>query len=331
MTAISSKAPPGTRALQKRTLDDRPAKVDRWFDRATGWAGLSVLVLLTLVGFFLLLQSREALQETGVWTFLTRIEWRTDTTPKRIGVLGLVSGTFLVAIVAVALAVPLSVGSALFISEYASPRVRRILSGVVDLIAAIPALLFGIWGFQFLSAQMLPVSQWLTDHLGWFPLFSTEEKASFSNSIFITSVVVALMVVPIITSVAREVFAQVPVGEKEAALALGSTKFGMIRTVVLPYGKGGIVGGTMLGMGRALGETMVAVMLLPQVPGVSVHILEYGGATISGFIANRAGSDAFTTSGLMAAGLVLFLITLGTNMVASVVVSRSRSGAGVEA
>jgi phosphate transport system permease protein len=138
------------------------------------------------------------------------------------------------------------------------------------------------------------------------------------------------MTLPIVASVVREVFAQTPPGEKEAALALGSTRWGMIRTVVLPFGRGGIIGGSMLGLGRALGETIAVALLLPQVPQISSHILQNGGATVSGFIARRAGGDDFTNSGLMAAGLVLFIMTLATNMIASVVVSRSRSGAGVD-
>ena len=188
-------------------------------------------------------------------------------------------------------------------------------------------------GFLYLSDKIVPISTWLTQNLGWIPLFKTEEDASLTGSIFIAGIVVALMVLPIITSVVREVFSQTPPGEKEAALALGGTRWGMIRTVVLPFGKGGIVGGSMLGLGRALGETIAVALLLPQVPqkiSESIHILQNGGATVSGFIANRAGADAFTTSGLLAAGLVLFIITLGTNMIASVVVSKSRSGAGVE-
>jgi phosphate transport system permease protein len=138
-------------------------------------------------------------------------------------------------------------------------------------------------------------------------------------------------VLPIIASVAREVFARTPPAEKEAALALGSTRWGMIRMVVLPYGRGGIIGGSMLGLGRALGETIAVSLLLPQIPELTWRVLENGGATVSGFIALRAGADEFTTSGLMAAGLVLFAMTLTTNMLASVVISRSRSGAGVEA
>jgi phosphate transport system permease protein len=237
----------------------------------------------------------------------------------------------LVASVAIFIAVPLSVLTALFITEFATLRHRKWLIGLVDLLAAVPSLLFGIWGFLYLSDKIVPVSQWLTDHFGWIPFFATDPGANLTGSIFIAGIVVALMTVPIISSVVREVFAQTPQGEKEAALALGSTRWGMIRTVVLPYGRGGIIGGSMLGLGRALGETIAVALLLPGVPELSVKILQNGGATVAAFIANRAGSDAFTTSGLMAAGLVLFVITLSTNMVASVVVARSRSGAGVEA
>jgi len=313
-----------------RVIVDDPSRADRSFNRVTMASGLFVLVLLTLVGLFLLLQSRDALEVTGPLQFLTRIEWRTDVQPPRVGVLGLITGTVLVALVAVAIAIPLSIGTALFITEYASAKGRKFLVALVDLLAAVPSLLFGIWGFLFLTDQVLPLSKFLTEHFGWIPLFATEPGADLSGSIFIAGIVVALMVLPIIVSVVREVFSQTPPGEKEAALALGGTRWGMIRTVVLPYGRGGIVGGSMLGLGRALGETIAVTLLLPQVPEVSRQILQNGGATISGFIANRAGADAFTASGLMAAGLVLFLITLATNMMASVVVARSRSGVGVD-
>ena len=318
------------RAHAPRIVVDEPSRADRRFNRITLIAGLSVLVLLTLVGVFLLVQSRTAIAESGVLRFLTRIEWRTDVHPARIGVLGLLVGTVLVALVAVTIALPLSVVTALAITEYAGARARKWLVGVVDLLAAVPSLLFGIWGFLFLSAKVVPLSRFLTDHFGWIPIFKTTPGASLTGSIFIAGIVVSLMVIPIITSVVREVFSQAPPGEKEAALALGGTRWGMIRSVVLPYGRSGIVGGTMLGLGRALGETIAVVLLLPQVPSVSARILQNGGATVSGFIANRAGADSFTVSGLMAAGLVLFLMTLATNMVASVVVSRSRSGVGVD-
>lgn len=316
-----------------RIVTEVPSAVDRRFNAVTMGAGISVLVLLLLVGGFLLIQSSDAISQTGILRFLTRTEWRTDVQPPAIGVFGLLTGTVLVALVAVFFAVPLSVFCALAITEYSTARRRKWLIGVVDLLAAVPSLLFGLWGFLFLSDKMVPISRWLSDNLGFIPFFHTEQNASLTGSIFIAGVVVALMVLPIITSVTREVFSQTPAGEKEAALALGGTRWGMIRAVVLPYGRGGIIGGSMLGLGRALGETIAVALLLPQVPqriGDSIHILQNGGATVSGFIANRAGADSFTVSGLMAAGLVLFIITLATNMVASVVVSKSRSGAGVD-
>lgn len=328
--AAASAPASAPRARVPRSVVDRPGRADRIFDGLSWSAGVSVLALLTTVGVFLLLRSREAIEPTGVWTFLTRVEWRTDVLPQRIGVLGLLSGTVIVAVIAVLLAVPLGVLAALFITEYSSARLRRVLVGLVDLLAAVPSLLFGVWGFLFLSNQIVPLSRWLGEHLGWFPPFTTETGRDLTGSMFIAGVVVALMVLPIVASVSREVFSQTPPGEKEAALALGSTRWGMIRTVVLPYGRGGVVGSAMLALGRALGETIAVALLLPQVPGISGRILEYGGATVSGFIAVRAGADSFTLSGLMAAGLVLFVITLGTNMLASIVVARSRSGVGVD-
>lgn len=313
-----------------RPIVDEPTSVDRWFTRTTFAAGLAVLSLLGLVGLFLLLRSRDAFDVAG-WSFFTTSAWRTDTSPPEIGVVGMLTGTVIVALIAVTIAVPLGTCTALFITDYSSLRLRRLLTSTVDLLAAIPSLLYGIWGFLFLGNQIVPISKFLARHFSWIPIFKTEANATFTGSMLIAGTVVSLMVLPIIASVSREVFSQTPPGEKEAALALGSTRWGMVRQVVLPYGKGGIIGGSMLGLGRALGETIAVALLLPQVPAVSGRILENGGATISGFIARRAGGDDFTVSGLMAAGLVLFVLTLATNMLASVVISRSRSGVGVEA
>jgi phosphate transport system permease protein len=278
---------------EPREVVDEPTRPDRFFLRFTSLAGLSVLVILSLVGVFLLLRSQDAFEVMGL-EFFTTVEWRTDIDPPSIGVLGLISGTVIVALIAVTIAVPLGVCAALFISDYASARLRRLLTNLVDLLAAIPSLLYGIWGFLFLSEKIVPLSEWLARHFGWIPIFATEEDTNFTGSMFIAGIVVSLMVLPIIASVTREVFAQAPPAEKEAALALGGTRWGMVRTVVLPYGKGGIIGGTMLGLGRALGETIAVMLLLPQVPELTARILENGGATIAGFIALRAGGDDFT-------------------------------------
>ena len=312
-----------------RAVNDVPTRLDRVFAGITTTAGITVLTLLTLVGIFLFLRSREAFDTVG-WSFFTSFDWRTDSTPPVFGVVGLAVGTVLVAIIAVAIAIPLGVCAALFISDYATGRVRGFLVGLVDLLAAIPSLLFGLWGLLLLSSQIVPLSAWLGRHLRWFPPFRVAADAGLDNSMFIAGIVVSLMVLPIIAAVTREVFSQTPPNEKEAALALGGTKWGMIRMVVLPYGRGGIIGGSMLGLGRALGETIAVSLLLPQVPKVTGRILENGGATVSGFIVRRFGGGELNTSALMAAGLVLFGMTLVTNMLASVIISRSRSGAGVE-
>ena len=309
-------------------MNDVPSPADKVFRRLTTSAGLSVLALLIVIGFFLVYRSVPAFQLSG-FGFFTTVDFNAGS--KVLGVLGLLYGTVVVALIAVCFAIPLSVLAALYITDYASGRLRGLLIGLVDLLAAIPSLLYGLWGFSFLGPKITPVAKWLTDNVGWFPLFTTKKDALLFNSMFVAGLVVSLMVLPITTSVIREVFAQTPMAEKEAAFALGSTRWGMVRTVVLPFGRGGIVGGSMLGLGRALGETIAVSLLLPQVPLITIHVLEFGGATISGFIANNAGVSGLGLNGLMAAGLVLFVFTLATNFTASVIISKSRSGAGVDA
>jgi phosphate transport system permease protein len=309
----------------KRVLFEQPSRVDRLFDRVTFASGMTVLVILTIVGVFLLYQGRHAWAHMG-WSFFTTTSWESGTT---YGVAGLLFGTVVVGLIAVSIAIPLGISVGLFIAEFAPIASRKLLQGMIDLLAAVPSILFGLWGFLFLSAQIVPLSRWMTTHLGWFPLFSTQQDADLTGAFFIAGIVVSLMVIPIVASISRAVFAQTPPGEKEAALALGSTRWGMIRSVVLPYGRGGMIGGSMLGLGRALGETIAVALLLPQVPWISDHWLQNGGATIAGFIATRAGNGV-TVPGLMAAGLVLFTLTLGTNLIAATIVARSRSGAGVD-
>ncbi|MEA5366804.1 phosphate ABC transporter permease subunit PstC [Amycolatopsis sp., V23-08] len=318
--------PPGSPV--RRAVADLPSRADRAFRRVTTGAGLAMLAILVVIGFFLVYRSGPAFDASG-FGFFTTVKF--DAANGALGVLGLLYGTVVVALIAVCVAVPLSILAALYITEYANGRLRGFLTGLVDLLAAIPSLLYGLWGFSFLGPQVVPVSQWLTDNFGWFPPFARQENTLFLNSMFIAGLVVSLMVLPITTSIIREVFSQTPPGEKEAALALGSTRWGMVKTVMLPFGRGGIIGGSMLGMGRALGETIAVSLLLPQVPQIATHVLQFGGATISGFIANNSGASGLALSGLMAAGLVLFVFTLATNFTASVIISRSRSGAGVDA
>jgi phosphate transport system permease protein len=333
MSTLVETAPlpePPDRPPSPRPVNDTPSRPDRVFTRISAGAGGALFVLLVLIGFFLLLRAAPAIEGAGLG-FFTTVDWRSDTNPPIFGVLGLLAGTTIVATIACLVAIPVSVLSALFITEYAGPRLRNALTGVVDLLAAIPSLLYGLWGLAYLNDKIVPLSAWMTGHLGWIPIFDTKPEATLTGSMFIAGLVVSLMVMPITTSIMREVFAQTPAGEKEAALALGSTRWGMVRGVVLPFGRGGVIGGSMLGLGRALGETVAVKLLLPQVPILSGHVLENGGATISGFIAQNAGASDAITGRLMAFGLVLFVFTIAVNLLAATVVARSRSGVGVDA
>jgi len=198
--------------------------------------------------------------------------------------------------------------------------------------AAIPSIIYALWGFFYLMPRILGFDQWLSHHFGFFPLFHFTLGESLSNyvgSTFIASIVVALMVIPIITSLTRQVFSQTPQGEREAAYALGSTKWGMVHTVVLPFGRAGIIGASMLGLGRALGETIaVTFIITPLKFNFNIHALEAGGNSITDEIATFIRQyDPKGQAALLACGLVLFVATLIVNTLASIVVSRSRSGA----
>ncbi len=325
---------------EHRDLAHEVAPSDRIFRGVLRISGIVVLAVMVLVGFFLTFRALQALQVAG-WSFITTASWEPDAGQGRFGIAALLTGTVLVATVAIFFAFPLSLGTALFISEYAPVKIKRTLVTLVDLMAAVPSLVFGIWGFLLLQYQIVGLSRWISTYLGWIPVFKVNgadptdplaPSTVFTSSTFIAGIVVALMVTPIATSVMREVFTQAPPGEREGAYALGATKWGMIRSVVLPFGRGGIIGGTMLGLGRALGETIAVYLILSPVFEIQPRILENGGSTVSALIALRYGeATQFGTSALMAAGLSLFILTLIINFAAGAVVARSRSGAGTEA
>jgi phosphate transport system permease protein len=300
--------------------------------------GLVVLLLMLAVGSFLLVEAGDALRVTGL-SFFTTSEWEPDR-----GVFGIASvllGTVMIALVAVAVALPISMATALFTTEVAPPRLRSTLVSLVDLMAAVPSVVYGLWGLFFFQSGAISLSRWLSTWLGWLPFFSVSGHDSssalpnmsvFTASTFIAGIVVALMVMPIQCSVMREVFSQVPVGEREGAFALGATRWGMIRIVSLPFARGGIIGGTMLGLGRALGETIAVLLIISPRFDINLNILEAGGNSVSALIAGRyAEASDFSLSALMAAGLALFAMTLVVNFTASWFVARSRSGASSEA
>jgi phosphate transport system permease protein len=232
-------------------------------------------------------------------------------------------------------------GAALFVTEVAPRQMRSALIAMIDLMAAVPSIVYGLWGAYLLQGRILGLSRWIATWFGWIPIFDVRgfdpsnplsSASVFTASTVIAGVVVAMMVIPISCSMMREVFSQVPVGEREGAFALGATRWGMIRIVTLPFGRGGIIGGTMLGLGRALGETIAVLMILSPRFDINFHVLESGGNTIAMHIALNANeASGFGLSALMAAGLALFAVTLIVNFTASYFVARSRSGASSDA
>lgn len=327
---VAETAAASDRPRSLATRGDVPDAVFRWIARS---GGAIVVTVMTLVGVFLFVRGFEALQVAGP-AFVVTEAW--DPNSKTFGIAAVFLGTVFIALTAIFFALPMSLGTALYISEYAPARLKPVLVTIVDLMAAIPSIVYGLWGFFFLSPLVLPVSQWLTTYFGWFPPFAVQgfdpndplaTPTVFSASTFIAGIVVALMVAPITSSIMREVFTQAPIGEREGALALGATKWGMIRSVVLPYGRGGIIGGTMLGLGRSLGETIAVFLIVSPVFVIQPRILEKGANSISALIALRYNEASnFEISALMAAGLALFIVTLIINFGASTIVARSRSG-----
>lgn len=318
--ALTLPAPPRLKLQVRLPLQDKVFRASMRACAVLTFAIIAVIVA-TLVS-----RSTKAIDVVGVGKFLTTQQWSQEGGIFGIG--SLAFNTLMIALVAIVIAVPVSVCTALFITEYAPRAVRATFTSLIDLLAALPSVIFGIWGLFYLTPRVRPLSRWLSQHLAFIPIFKVESR-SLAGSTFIAGIVVALMVTPIVTAIVRQVFSQAPAGQREAALALGGSKWGVIRTVVIPHGKRGIVGGAILGFGRALGETVAVVIVISAVLVRNVHILQSGANSISAFIAEEWGeSTPLALSGLMAAGLCLFLFTLVVNALASVIVQRSSSAAG---
>lgn len=321
-----------------RKISRRATGADAVFENLARTVGASVLVITGGVGLFLAWQAYPTLDRYG-WSFFTETQWLPESDV--LGIAAVLTGTVSVALVAMFFAFPLALLTALYISEYAPPRLRATLVSLVDLMAAVPSIVYGLWGYFLVMPYAAGLALWLQKHLGWIPLFQVEnsdpdaavwDTSRYVSSAFCAGIAVSMMVMPMACAVMRQVFSQTPPGEKEAALALGSTKWGMVTSVVLPFGRGGIIGGTMLGLGRALGETIAVILIVSPAFDIKPRILEIGTITVSSLIAGRFGeASAAQLSALLAAGFVLFVITLGVNTLAAVIVNRSRSGAGTDA
>ena len=295
---------------------------DRVFFALTGASGIVMVGVILAIGVFLVVQALPALRDNTT-SFLTTKEFLPEADPPTFGIAVLAFGTLLTSLVAMVMAVPVALGVAIFVTQYAPRRLAGLLGGTVDLLAAVPSVVYGLWGVAYLNRKLQPFNADVHDNLGWFPLFG-DTGGRYGKSILLASLVLAIMVLPIIAALTREVLLQVSPALKEAALALGATRWEAVRTAVLPPSRPGIVSAVMLGLGRALGETIAVALVLGTTPAITARILGPGGNTIAANIAQKFGE--YTQAGrgaLIATGLVLFVITFAVNALARLVVVRS--------
>jgi phosphate transport system permease protein len=293
---------------------------DRLFGGLAVGASGFVILIVVLVAIFLLVKSIPSIAHDHV-NFLTSTEWQTDPKNLRFGIANLLWVTVIISLIGLVLALPVAVGIGLFITQYAPRRLARPVAFIVDLLAAIPSIVYGIWGAVILTPKLTPVQDFLS-HIP-IPLFDNKFPR---NTIFDGGVVLAVMILPIITAISRDVFERTPRANIEAALALGATKWEMIRMAVLPYGRPGVISGAMLGLGRALGETIAVYLIVATVGGTFSFSIFNGGETFASKIANGASefNDPASTGAFIAGGLVLFVLTFIVNAAARSIVNRRK-------
>src|SRR5829696_6547947 len=299
---------------------------DRVFRGLALTAGATVLVVMAAIAIFLVYRAVPALRDDTVH-FLTFEQWFPDNDPSQFGIAALLYFTLITSLIGMVIAVPVAIGIALFIAFYAPRRASQAMGYFVDLLAAVPSIVYGLWGFAFLAPHMTGLTRFLDKYFGWVPFFDYRPENNPNNlSPFTAGVVLAIMILPIISSISREVFRQVPRDQVEAALALGATRWEMIRTAVVPFGRAGVLSASILGLGRALGETLAVTLVLSSLYDVNLHITESGGVTFASNIALKYGeAGEIGTGALIASGLCLFIITLAVNFTANVVIRRQRS------
>jgi phosphate transport system permease protein len=317
-----------TTAPAPREITTQPRRSDRIFRRVVTAGGLSSLLILGLITTFLGFRGFEILWKEGL-SFITGADWTVsydeanNVVDSNFGLGAMLVGTILCAFVAVVIALPISVAMSLFLNFYAPQWLKKILVTVIDMMAAFPSILFGIWGFLVLMPSAEYWGKLLNKYLGWIPFFEVNPYI-FTRSPFVAGVVLAIMIIPIITSVSREVFSQAPLDRIQAAYALGATRWAMIKAVVIPHGRSGVIGGAMLGLGRAMGETVAVYTVLNIVFQINWHVLLGAGGNVASLIVLRFGeATPYEIKALMAAGLVLFGLTLLVNALADVIIKRT--------
>jgi phosphate transport system permease protein len=297
---------------------------DAVFRRLAMSAGVMVLVVLGAIALFLIVKALPALRGDKA-NFWTTQQWSPDS-GAIFGIAALLFWTVVTSLLALVMAMPVGLGVAIYITQYAPRRIATLLGYATDMLAAVPSVVYGLWGLIFLLPHLVGVQVFLARWLGWIPLFADPNGAAdqFSKSAFAAAVVLGIMILPIIAAINREVLRQVDPAQKEAALALGATRWEMIRIAVLPPSRPGIISALMLALGRALGETIAVALIIGNVAKINPHLLIPGGATIASNIAVSFGdADDFARSALIASGLVLFVLTLAVNLVARYVILRS--------
>jgi phosphate transport system permease protein len=318
-------------ALNQASTATRGRLGDRVFSGMARGSGIVLLVVMAAIAGFLSWQASVAIA-ADKGNFFTTFEWNVNADPPVFGIAVLAFGTVVSSVVAMVLAVPVAVGIALFISHYAPRRVAAPLGYLIDLLAAVPSIVYGLWGALFLVPHLGGLYTWLDTYLGWTKVFSYDGGAA--RSLFTAGILLAVMIIPIISNVSREVFRQAPRMHAEAALALGATRWEVIRTAVLPFGRSGVISASMLGLGRALGETMAVATVLS--PNFLLHpsLLNPGGGTFAQNIAasfKEASPAGVGRQAQNASGHVLFVITLLVNGAARLIIARRKDYSGADA
>jgi len=326
---MTTTAPPPTAPPRPTRTVTRPG--DRIFAGLSRGSGILLLVVMAAIAIFLTVRAVSAISKDH-GNFLTTFEWNASLTPPSFGVAVLAYGTIVSSLIAMIIAVPIAIGIALFITHYAPRSLGGIIAYVIDLLAAVPSIIYGLWGALFLVPHLHGLNLWLDKYFSWTVIFAKQDPNSSARSLFTVGILLAIMILPIITNVSREVFRQAPQMIEEAALALGATRWEVIRMAVIPFGRSGVISASMLGLGRALGETMAVATVLSPDFIIHASLLNPGGGTFAQNIASKFseatpdGRDA-----LIASGLVLFVITLLVNGAARLIIARRAEYSGANA
>ncbi|MDS1113150.1 phosphate ABC transporter permease subunit PstC [Gordonia westfalica] len=323
-TGLPGSSPDGTTPSNLHSAA-RHRVADQIFRNLAVGSGFVVSLVIGLIALFLVAQAVPSLAKNEENFFTYTGDWITSGNQLAFGIPQLFYATVVVSVIALLIAMPIALGISIFLTEYAPKRLVGPITYTVDLLAAVPSIVYGLWGILVLGPALVPVNEWLVGHLGFLPFFQQPTQVanmSTGGTLLTAGIVLAVMILPIITAVTREVFMQTPKGHREAALALGATKFEVVKLAVLPFGFSGYISGSMLGLGRALGETMALLLIISTAGPMNFNLME-SGETFATKIANNAAEfdSPAKTGAYISAGLTLFVLTFIVNAAARAVVA----------